>query len=82
MEIEKLSEMSKHISEVFAKVYREAWESQYCPQYSCNSAESDMVGIGVIGFIPIPHQGAIFVGSSSAPQRTVLHASSPQSSPP
>lgn len=32
--------------------------------------------------IPIPTQGALFVGSSSAPQRTACTPSSPQSSPP
>jgi serine/threonine-protein kinase HipA len=35
-----------------------------------------------LGVIPIPNQGAIFVGSSSAPQRTCCTPSSPQSSPP
>jgi hypothetical protein len=32
--------------------------------------------------IPIPNQGAIFVGSSSAPQRTICTPLSPRSSPP
>jgi hypothetical protein len=32
--------------------------------------------------IPIPYQGPIFVGSSSAAQRTDMYASPPQSSPP
>ncbi|WP_281184809.1 XdhC family protein [Trichlorobacter lovleyi] len=32
--------------------------------------------------IPIPFQGALFVGSSSAPQRTVCTPASPNSSPP
>jgi hypothetical protein len=32
--------------------------------------------------IPIPNQSGIFVGSSSAPQRTTCTPSSPRSSPP
>ncbi len=34
------------------------------------------------GLIPIPNQSGIFVGSSSAPQRTTCTPSSPRSSPP
>jgi hypothetical protein len=41
---------------------------------SCGSSPGEV--------IPISNQGAIFVGSSSAPQRTVVYASSPHSSPP
>ena len=39
-------------------------------------------GVEVMWYIPIPYQGPIFVGSSSAAQRTVMYASQPQSSPP